>query len=156
MDNGSNIVIRGANGTLSVVGNSIGVNPSTYNGVSFGCSTVRTADIRDGVTNTLLISEKYLALNASSNGSTSVGSGSDNENMYVGMDNDLYRCTYSQPVPDSTNIYDPLRFGSPHNDSLNASLCDGSVRTISYAITPTVWQCLASRADGNAVDLSKF
>ena len=47
-------------------------------------------------------------------------------------------------------------FGSAHAGGFNMSLCDGSVRSISYSIDAEVHRRLGDRKDGEAIDSSKF
>ena len=94
-------------------------------GISFEQSTIRKDDITDGLSQTILVGEKYLA--ASSYGTGNVGA--DNENEYVGFDNDTGRTTYRAPMQDRWGLDDPDAFGSAHPNAANFVLCDGSVIT---------------------------
>ncbi len=67
----------------------------SYHGISFELSTIRKDNVTDGLSQTLLIGEKYLA--SSSYGTGNVGA--DNENEYVGFDNDTGRTAYRAAVP---------------------------------------------------------
>ena len=65
--------------------------------------------------------------------------------MYVGMDNDVYRCTFSAPLQDRSGLQDTLRFGSAHANGFNMLYCDGSVQFISYSIDISVYQAAGKR-----------
>jgi prepilin-type processing-associated H-X9-DG protein len=59
----------------------------------------------------------------------------DNENLYVGMDNDLYRTTYYPPARDTEGTPpNAKRFGATHPSGINMLFCDGTVRFIGYNI----------------------
>jgi prepilin-type processing-associated H-X9-DG protein len=55
-------------------------------------------------------------------------------------------------MQDQPGYVDPTRFGSAHSSSLNASMCDGSVQSISYSIDPKVHACLGNRRDGVTIN----
>ena len=63
---------------------------------------------------------------------------------------------YSPPLQDTPGNDDYSDFGSAHATSLNMSLCDGSVRTISYWIDPAVHANLCNRKDGVAIDAKQI
>lgn len=44
-------------------------------------------------------------------------------------------------------------FGSAHASGFNMSMCDGSVRNISYSISEKVHRCLCNRDDGTGVEM---
>jgi prepilin-type processing-associated H-X9-DG protein len=121
---------------------------SQNNGVSFQRSEVKAAQVIDGMNQTILIGEKYLEPDNYYNGSD----GGDNENMYVGFDNDLYRMGSNPPMQDTPGYSDTNRFGGPHFMSCNFVFCDGSVKSISYFVASTVFANLCSRNDQNPID----
>ena len=59
----------------------------SYTGICYERSEVTMADVVDGASNTYMIGEKYLSPDHYLNGLD----GADNENLYVGFDNDQYR-----------------------------------------------------------------
>lgn len=128
-------------------------------GVSFMRSVVTIAQIRDGTTNTFMIGEKYLCPDHYETGSDP----SDNENMYVGYDNDNFRSTYRDannpqnswlPLRDRPGFISTYRFGSAHSGGLNFVMCDGSVQSVSYTIDSLVYKHLGNRMDGQTSDVT--
>jgi prepilin-type processing-associated H-X9-DG protein len=113
----------------------------------------RFADITDGTSQTLLVSEKRLNLS-----SLGQDQPDDNEGYTCGWDEDTIRRTAVPPARDFTGETwdEERRFGSSHRDRFNAVFADGSVRPISYTIDPTIFSYLGNRSDGNVVDENKF
>jgi len=121
--------------------------PSEENGISYRCSRVRIADVLDGTTVTIAVGEKYLPRSRYETGTDSA----DNENMYVGYDNDVFRSTngiYGRPHSDAEGVSNQLVYGSAHPGGFNVVLCDGSVWSISFDIEAIVYDALGHRADG--------
>jgi prepilin-type N-terminal cleavage/methylation domain-containing protein len=110
-------------------------NLSAFDGIIFRNSQVKMQQISRGTSNTYLVGEKYI--NASNYFNSS--DPGDNEAMYVGFDNDVYRCSYSTPLQDSLTITDTFRFGSAHPMAMNMLYCDGTVRQIEYSISPAAY-----------------
>jgi prepilin-type N-terminal cleavage/methylation domain-containing protein/prepilin-type processing-associated H-X9-DG protein len=104
-------------------------------GICYLRSRIRVTDITKGTSNVFLVGEKYLAPDAYYTGSD----GGDNESMYVGYDNDVYRCTSESPMQDTLGFSDQLRFGSAHPNGLNMVMCDGSVQFVLYSVSLSVW-----------------
>jgi prepilin-type processing-associated H-X9-DG protein len=127
--------------------------------------------ITDGTANTLLIGEKWL------NPKRFNADGGDNEAWCnAGWDECIVRIgggTYNHPqlgVIDRTPRHDssapesvdasgnPVTiwnqsFGSSHTGGMNVVMCDGSVRTVRYGISASVWSAACSRNGGEAVNL---
>lgn len=128
-----------------------------YNGMATQCSTVPAADVRDGTSNTIYAGEKYLCPDGYATGTD----GGDNESMYCGNNNDIARTTYYDattpansrtPMQDRPGFWSAERFGSAHSGGCNFLLCDGSVRTISYAVDARLFSYLGNRRDRQAID----
>jgi prepilin-type N-terminal cleavage/methylation domain-containing protein/prepilin-type processing-associated H-X9-DG protein len=114
---------------------------SWLTGVSFQRSQIGFKDITNGTSNTYMVGEKYLNPDHYFTGTDP----SDNENMYVGYNNDVFRCGHSVPLKDLKGLTDTLRFGSMHPSGLNMAFCDGSVRLVAYDIDRAVHQRQADR-----------
>lgn len=140
---------------------------STANGVFFVGSETKISEIADGTSCTYLVGEKYLNPD---HYQTGIDNG-DNENMYMGDNEDILRWTWSNvnqenaafallPMQDCPGYGDfngfGFRFGSAHAGGFNMTMCDGSVRTISYEIERTVHRDLGNRKDGNPMDKSAY
>jgi prepilin-type processing-associated H-X9-DG protein len=123
-------------------------------GVSFERSEVQMAHVLDGASNTLLLGEKYLSPDYYFTGSC----GADNESMYMGFDNDIYRVTNAshRPLADRPGYNSTMAFGGPHLPGCQFAFCDGSVRLLRYGIDGTTYANLGHRKDGAAIDESKI
>jgi prepilin-type N-terminal cleavage/methylation domain-containing protein len=112
------------------------------------------ADITDGTSNTLLVSEKWL--DPLTMGQMEPG---DNEGYTAGFDHDTVRLGSQPPVPDGIgqgSTHD-LQFGSSHPGRLlNAVLADGSVRAVSYSVNPTVFGYLCNISDEHSFNPDDF
>jgi prepilin-type processing-associated H-X9-DG protein len=112
----------------------------------------RFADITDGTSYTLLVGDKRLDV-------TDLGQRQpdDNEGYTSGWDEDTVRRTDRPPLPDArSGGSGDLRFGSSHPGRFNVVFADGSVRSISYSINPTVFSYLGNKADGKVIDGNEF
>jgi prepilin-type N-terminal cleavage/methylation domain-containing protein/prepilin-type processing-associated H-X9-DG protein len=103
---------------------------SYLTGISFQRSMIRFADITNGTSNTYLAGEKYLNVDNYFNGLDPA----DNENMYVGYDNDLCRSTDYVPMRDTKGLTNTFTFGSAHDAGFNMAYCDGSIRFVTYDV----------------------
>lgn len=114
-------------------------------GVVFRRSLVRFAEISDGLSNTYLVGEKYLARRAYFSGKDQ----NDDQNMLVGFDSDTLRTTdpkYPPKVDDKTALNDHA-FGSAHPTAFHMALADASVLTVSYDIDLVVHRDRGTRSD---------
>jgi prepilin-type N-terminal cleavage/methylation domain-containing protein len=115
--------------------------PVVFNGIIFGRSRVSLRQVTDGTSKTLLIGEKYIAAEKYQSGEDF----GDNENMYVGFNNDTCRSTSLAPEQDLVNVENLTRFGSAHPSGICVALCDGSVQIIGYDIDGAVFRAMGSR-----------
>jgi hypothetical protein len=116
-------------------------NTAGLTGVIFQRSLIAFKDITAGTSNTYLLGEKYLNVSAYTTG-TDPG---DNETMYVGYDNDVYRCTFRLPLRDTPGLTDTFRFGSNHTAGVNMVYCDASVRLVNFAVDAATHKAAGNR-----------
>jgi prepilin-type N-terminal cleavage/methylation domain-containing protein/prepilin-type processing-associated H-X9-DG protein len=117
------------------------------------CTTnVQPAQIRDGLSNTYLLGEKYLVPDHYLDGLE----GTDNNPVYAGFDWDYMRWADSTPLQDTPGVSDFNPWGSAHSGTFNMAFCDGSIHSISYSIDPTIHLYLGGRSDQHVVDGSKY
>ncbi|MBA3481136.1 MAG: DUF1559 domain-containing protein [Pirellulales bacterium] len=117
------------------------------NGVNFIGSEIEFQHIADGTTNTYMMGEKNLNPDSYEG---NVGSGGDNHSYFQGFDWDTHRFAAEPPIQDSPGFDLYQQFGSSHPGAWHATLCDGSVRAISYDIDLTTHKQLANRHDGQS------
>lgn len=125
---------------------------ANFTGVIGVGSEVPMGAIRDGASNTYLVGEKVLMPGCYATG----GCGGDNENMYMGSNQDTERFSSYTPQQDRLQADLNLQWGSAHAGGFNMAFCDGSVRSISYSIDATAHKWLGHRADGQVVDQSRL
>ena len=127
-------------------------NGNEHDGIIYRRSELPAALIRDGLSNTYMVGERYLNPDHYTTGR----SADDDQNFYIGHDRDVLRGTWGRPFQDRPGSHAQLSFGSVHAGSLNMAMCDGSVRTISYSIDPDVHRVLGARASREVIDASAF
>jgi prepilin-type N-terminal cleavage/methylation domain-containing protein len=115
---------------------------SDHTGVCYLRSQIQPAEIRDGLSHTYLLGEKYLD---AADHTTGLNHG-DDWSMYTGYQDDICRCAYRPPTSDFVVVPDTCRFGSAHPDAWNVAFCDGRVRGLSLGIDPKVHRLLANPA----------
>ena len=120
--------------------------PDLQDGLVARMSQVPVASVRDGLSNTYLVGEKYVAANRYDGGDSG-----DDRVMVAGYSSSTVRWAYDPPAADAPGQSQPNVFGSGHRAGWNAAFADGSVQTIGFAIDPALHKALAGRADGKAV-----
>jgi prepilin-type N-terminal cleavage/methylation domain-containing protein len=127
---------------------------------------VNIGAITDGVSNTLLIGEKWLYFRWYEERTSGPGSCIDNEGWCNGWDNDTI-CYSSMGDDGLEDVQPPLMdsehgpdcgyaFGSAHDGAFQCVFCDGSVHSIQYRIPAITWINLCNRQDGQDVDLNEL
>jgi len=134
-------------------------DPSTkwyHTGVSYYRSEIRYRHITDGLSNTYLVGEKYMNPDQYTTGDFR----DDNQNLYVGYEEDNHRLTTYRPrqrivrtpLQDTPGFSNWYLFGSAHPGAYNSVFCDGSVHAIAYSIDAETHRRLGNRFDGLPVD----
>jgi prepilin-type N-terminal cleavage/methylation domain-containing protein len=120
--------------------------------VGAGVPGFRLVDIRDGASNTLMLSEKCM-----NRGNLGQLQADDNAGYTVNFDVNTVREADAAHLPiadffaPGTALVGAPYFGSAHTGGVLAALCDDSVRFVSYGISPTSWDALGTRAGGDVV-----
>ena len=127
------------------------IDPSLPTGVCFQRSQIRPQDIRDGLSQTYLIGEKYV----STRHYEAFDDWGYDGSLYSGVDVDLNRWVLDPPARDAEAIQE-RRFGSAHPGACHFAFCDGSVKPISYTIHYEVHLRLGTRKGGEVVDSSAY
>jgi len=127
-----------------------------YTGVVYLRSQIKIRQVSDGLSKTYLSGEKYLNPNAYESGDDA----SDNEFLYVGFDNDMFKTSAKDPAADGTivdasnqPVADSNRWGAAHLGGFHMVLCDGSTRSIPYDIDLNTHRNLGNRKDGKTTIL---
>jgi prepilin-type N-terminal cleavage/methylation domain-containing protein len=115
--------------------------PTTPNGMLYRNSAVKMSDVSDGHSNTILL------------GDSLYGFWADGFSCCVRVWNDsthpdLWDTYWSVPVTTTQGTIINLRFfsfGSAHGDLNNFALVDGSTRTVSKRIDPSVFKAISTR-----------
>ena len=122
------------------------------NGLVFQRSEVRLAQIQDGTSKTYLVGEKYLNPDSYATGLDP----SDDHSLFVGDDYDPHGWTEIGSCPvsqDTPGLQLSWSFGSAHAGIFIMAMADGSTRSVSQSIYPTVHRDLGDRADGRSVQV---
>ncbi len=140
-----------------------GTNYKTQDGIFFKDSKTRTAEIRDGLSNTLMIGERppsadnwygwwYAGLGQGASGSP---------DMLLGASEINDGANYAETCPAGPYEFSPgvidepchlFHFWSLHPGGTHFALADGSVHFYSYTIDPTLIPVMATKSDGEVVN----
>lgn len=121
-------------------------------GVVYRRSTLPLTAIPDGMGNTYLVGEKYVA-----DGDYYSGKGqNDDQHLLVGYDSDTLRITDLSypPLWDGFNVTSDHSFGSAHPTGFNMAMGDGSVVFITYEVNLEVHRTRGNRYDGGVVSVN--
>ena len=123
-------------------------------GLASIASEVRIATVRDGLSHTYLIGERYIDASKRDTGD----SADDNESWVQGTNNDMVRTGWWQPCRDSNDSRpsSEFAFGSSHDQGFAMAFGDGSVRWLDYDIERAVHASLSNRKDGKVVPSSAY
>ena len=110
-------------------------------GVSYTRSQVTMAMVERGTSHIICLGEKYLDPRNYTSGEDC----GDNEELFVGQDNDLFRTTDVVPHQDFAGEADTLAFGSAHPGGCNFSAGDGSIHFVSYDVDKVIFQAFGVR-----------
>jgi hypothetical protein len=128
-------------------------------GICYQRSEVKMRQIIDGTSKTYLVGERYINPENYFTGDDFA----DNSSMFTGFENETIRTTFSPPKIDTYGDWYlvPTRFGastcsfgSAHSGIFQMAFVDGSIRAVSYEISPELHRCLGNRYDGEEMDLS--
>jgi prepilin-type N-terminal cleavage/methylation domain-containing protein/prepilin-type processing-associated H-X9-DG protein len=138
-----------------------------HNGICYQQSQVRVTAVIDGTTNTYMVGEKSMNVDAYTGLIADTG---DDGFIFQGADPDSLRYACSQsasgaaanPVFGILTVIRPAQdrpgitaadwgFGSAHAGTFNMAMADGSVRAISYGIAAETHRRLGGRDDGEVI-----
>ncbi|NQW46525.1 MAG: DUF1559 domain-containing protein [Planctomycetes bacterium] len=121
--------------------------PDVQDGMAFRMSRLQAASVIDGLSNTYLIGEKYVAADTYYRGTDS----GDTVPMMTGYSSDTVRWGIEPPSKDRRGVSLPTSFGSAHPGGWNVAYADGMVRTVTFDIDATLHKQLSSRKDGKGM-----
>ena len=115
-------------------------------GVVFRRSRVTFGEVTDGLSNTYLVGEKYLAPDHYHTGLAQ----NDDQHLFVGYDIDTLRTTHPDypPLRDASSAGGDQAFGSAHASGFHMAMADASVQLVSYDIDQQVHRARGNRYDG--------
>jgi prepilin-type N-terminal cleavage/methylation domain-containing protein len=128
--------------------------PEVHNGVCHARSLVNMRHVTDGTSNTYMVGEKYQNVDSYA-GSFASGTPTndlgDNESMFSGHNRDQHRTTAIPPRQDRPGLFDTYAFGGSHPANFGMTMCDASVRWISYDIDLVAFERFGVINDGEVV-----
>ena len=125
----------------------MGIPDVIQDGVAGRMTRLQAASVYDGLSNTYLIGEKYVASDKYFSGDDE----GDNGAMMAGYSSDTSRWGIVQPARDAKGVSNATAFGSGHRGGWNAAYADGMVRTVSFDIDATLHSQLSCRNDGKGM-----
>jgi prepilin-type N-terminal cleavage/methylation domain-containing protein len=122
-----------------------------------GVRPVRAKEVTDGLSRTYLVGEKSVKIEEYTESPPVGQCGGDTSSIYACKSTDCVRIANGDPQhdPNHFNALNGLtswlcqEFGSAHSSTWNAVFCDGSVHSLSFNISFSTHQALATRAAGD-------
>jgi len=137
-----------------------------------GSTMVDPGKVSDGLSNTLVVSEKIVRADLYAGNLTETGgtSWSDDRGWSDGFDPDTMRLTGIQPISDGDSLCfapttarfctgngsEVLFFGSAHPTGINSVFADGSVHQISYDVDGILFNNLGTRNGEENLDINQL
>jgi prepilin-type N-terminal cleavage/methylation domain-containing protein len=125
----------------------MGIPDVIQDGIAGRMTRLQPASVYDGLSNTYLIGEKYVAADKYFSG-TDEG---DAAPMMAGYSSNTSRWGIARPARDAKGVSNPRAFGSAHRGGWNVAYADGMVRTVSFDIDATLHAQLSGRNDGKGM-----
>jgi hypothetical protein len=125
----------------------MGIPDVINDGIGGRMTRLQPASVYDGLSNTYLIGEKYVAAGTYSAGSDP----GDTAPLMAGYSSNSTRWGVAQPARDARGVSNPRAFGSAHAGGWNVAYADGMVRTVRFDIDATLHAQLSSRNDGKGM-----
>ena len=119
-------------------------------GVSYFRSEVKPRQVKDGMSKTYLVGEKYISREAYTTGVRENGQldFGENQSVFTGFEWDTSRLTRNPPLQDQVGREFTGIFGSTHVAGFNVVLCDGAVATVTFDVDGEIHRRLGNRLDG--------
>jgi prepilin-type processing-associated H-X9-DG protein len=113
----------------------------------FRRSLIRVADITDGLSQTLMAAEKYVARRSYLDGKAI----NDDQHALVGYDIDTLRICHRDypPVSDQSLAASDYSFGGPHPGGFQVAYADGSIAFKTFSTDIAILVSAANRHDGS-------
>ena len=109
------------------------------------------SDVPDGLSNTLLLAEKWV-----NRSQVEAGNANYDKGYWPGYNFSTIRWGENPPIPDqltgNTQSHNPRLFGSSHTGSVNAVMGDRSMRRIRFSADAGTFANVCNRRDGNAIN----
>jgi hypothetical protein len=127
--------------------------PGNNNGAFLRNRQFRVADITDGLSNTIFVGERNMEFAKTTWVGAVPGGGLYAEKygfaelapgLVLGHGSAVH-------LPNNPNVQDPDVFYSKHVAGINFLLGDGSVRSLNGSVSPSLYEALLGRNDGNVV-----
>jgi prepilin-type N-terminal cleavage/methylation domain-containing protein/prepilin-type processing-associated H-X9-DG protein len=120
--------------------------PDEFTGVAMQRTPIALRQITDGASQTYLFGEKWISFAVYETGTGL----NDDQSCWNGDDFDTTATTAVAPQPDvslAVALSSGGAFGGAHPSGCNMSMCDGSVKLVSYDVSPEVHRAAGNRQD---------